>query len=135
MDVKLWAVLIGIIAGAFGYWFTTFSMQPILRYRNLRNKVLSDFIYFAQVVNATGLNEEMQELYRQRVLANRKSSAELQAAILDMPFWYNFYLKRKGLEPTGAAKHLIGYSNTTNTETAHKVETKIRKQLGLPQET
>ena len=59
MDVKLWAVIIGILAGAFGYWFTTFSMQPILRYRNLRNKVLSDFIYYAQVVNASGLNEEM----------------------------------------------------------------------------
>lgn len=133
--MKLLAALIGILAGAFGYWFTTFSMQPILRYKNLRNKVLSDFIYYAQVINATGLNEEMQELHRQRILANRKSSAELQAAILDLPVWYLFYLKRKGLAPSDAARHLIGFSNTSDTEQAHKVEAKIRKQLGLPPET
>jgi hypothetical protein len=60
MDVGLLAALIGIAAGAFGYWFTTFWMQPILRYRDLRNQVLMDFIYYAQVINADGLNEEIE---------------------------------------------------------------------------
>jgi hypothetical protein len=44
-----------------------------------------DFIYYAQVVNADGLNDEMKTLYRERVLANRKSSAQLTVAILDLP--------------------------------------------------
>ena len=135
MDVNLLAALIGIVAGAFGYWFTTFSMQPILRYRNLRNKVLTDFIYYAQVVNAEKLNDEMKALYRERVLANRQTSAQLTAAVLELPWWYSCYLKFRKRSPAEAAKHLIGYSNTTEYDQAHKVQAAIRKQLGLPPET
>ena len=135
MDVGLWAALIGIVAGAIGYWFTTFSMQPILRFRDVRNQVLMDFIYYAQVINADGLNDEMQELFRERGLANRKTSAQLSAAVLDLPCWYLRYLKCKSLAPEVAAKHLIGYSNTTDYDQAHKIEDAIRRRLGLPQET
>ena len=135
MDVSLLAAFIGVVAGAFGYWFTTFSVQPILRYRNLRNKVLMDFIYYAQVINADGLNYEMKKLYRERVLENRKSSAELSAAILDLPFWYLSYLKYKKQNPAEAAKHLIGFSNTTEYDQSHDVQSLIRRQLGLPEET
>ena len=107
-------------------------MQPILRYRNIRNQVLVDFVYYAQVINADGLNEDMKELFRQRNLANRKASAELQAAVLDLPGWYSSCLKRQGLNPKQAAKHLIGFSNTTEYEPSHKLEDVIRKHLGLP---
>lgn len=135
MDVSLWAAFIGIVAGSIGYWFTTFSMQPILRFRDLRNKVLKDFIYYAQVINADGLNDEMKKLFRERILANRKTSAELAAAILDLPSWYLSHLKSKGQAPAEAAKNLIGYSNTTDYDQAYKVESLIRRQLGLPEET
>jgi len=135
MDVNLWAVLIGIVAGALGYWFTTFSMQPILRFRDFRNQVLMDFIYYAQVINANGLNDKMKALYQERILANRRASAQLSAAIQDLPFWYLLYLKQRGFAPQKAANHLIGYSNTTDYEDAHKLEDAIRKKLGLPMET
>jgi hypothetical protein len=135
MDIGLLGALIGICSGAIGYWFTTFSVQPILRYRDRSNQVLVDFIYYAQVINADGLNEEMQALHRERGLANRKTSAALSAAILDLPAWYRWYLNCKGLAPRDAAKHLIGYSNTTDYEQAHKVEDFIRRKLGLPPET
>ncbi len=135
MDVGLLAALIGIAAGAFGYWFTTLWMQPILRYRDLRNQVLMDFIYYAQVINADGLNEEMKTLHRERGLANRRTSAALSAAILGLPRWYLWLLNRKGLAPSAAAENLIGYSNTTDYEQAHKVEGAIRRKLGLPPET
>lgn len=135
MDTGILTALIGIIAGAFGYWFTTFSVQPVLRYRDLRNRVLSDFIYYAQVINADGLNEEMQALYKQRVLANREVSAALSAAVLDLPGWYRWYLRRKGLAPEEAATHLIGYSNSTEYEQSHVVQAAIRRKLGLPPET
>ena len=52
MDDKLISVIIAIVFGALGYLVTTFWMKPILRYHELRSKVLSDFIYFAQVINA-----------------------------------------------------------------------------------
>ena len=135
MDVNLLSALIGIVAGALGYWFTTFSMQPILRFRDIRNQVLMDFIYYAQVINAEGLNEEMQTLYRQRILANRRSSAQLSAAIQDLPQWYLSFLRRKGHRPEEAGRHLIGYSNNTDYEIAYKLEDAIRRKLGLPKET
>jgi hypothetical protein len=135
LDIKLLTALIGIATGAFGYWFTTFSIQPILRYRNLRNKVLMDFIYYAQVINADVLNDEMKKLYRERILTNRKTSAELTAAILDLPCWYLSYLEFKGQKPAEAAQHLIGFSNTSEYDQAHKVQSLIRKQLGLPEES
>ncbi len=134
MDIGLLSALIGLVAGAFGYWFTTFNMQPILRFRNLRNQILMDFIYYAQVINAEGLNEEMQSLHRERILANRRASSQLTAAIQDLPKWYLIYLTRKGYCPEEAAHHLIGYSNTTEYEQSHKVEAAIRRQLGLPKE-
>ena len=135
MDSKLLTMVIGLVAGAFGYWFTTFHMQPILRFRNLRNQVLMNFIYYAQVINAEKLNDDMKKLYRERILANRKSSAQLTAAIQDLPRWYLCYLKRKGLEPEKAATHLIGYSNITEYDDAHQKEDAIRKKLGLPKQT
>lgn len=135
MDVSLWAALLGIIAGSFGYWFTTFCMQPIIRYRDLRNQVLMNFIYYAQVVNAEGLNEEIKDMYRQRVHANRKLSAQLSASIMDLPWWYLAYQKIRKLNPKDGAKHLIGYSNTTEYDQAEKVENAIRRKLGLPKQT
>jgi len=77
----------------------------------------------------------MKKLFRERVLANRKSSAQLFAAIQDLPWWYSHYLKHRGIEPEKAATHLIGYSNTTDYEDAHKVEGAIRRNLGLPKQT
>lgn len=44
-------------------------------------------------------------------------------------------LKHKGHRPEEAARHLIGYSNTTDYEEAHKVEDAIRRKLGLPKKT
>ena len=121
MDVTLWAALIGIAAGAAGYWFTTFSMQPILRYRNLTNQNLMDFIYYAQVTNPEDLSEEMKALYRERCLANRRTSAQLSAAVIDLPWWYSYYPKKKKISPMEAASHLIGYSNTNNYGDAAKI--------------
>lgn len=134
MDTNLLAALIGVFAGAFGYWFAIFCMQPILRYRDIKNNILMDFIYFAQVINAEGLNDEMKKLYSERVLANRKKSAQLTASIQDLPKCYLKFLKWKKYYPNEAAEHLIGYSNTTDYEMSHKIETAIRKKLGLPYE-
>lgn len=93
-----------------------------------------EFIYYAQVVNADGLNDEMQNLYRERVLANRKTSAQLFAASQNLPCWYRRYLKLKKWAPEEAAKHLIGFSNTTEYEQAAKVQALIRNKIGLPPE-
>jgi hypothetical protein len=135
MDVTLLAAFIGVAAGAAGYWIATFWMQPILRYRSIRNRVHADFIYYAQVVNADGMNEGMQALYHERVLSNRKASANLSAASLELPSWYIWFLRRMKIDPTKAAQHLIGFSNSKDYDQSYKVEALIRRLLGLPSET
>ena len=131
MDEKLLAVLIGVIAGTVGYWFTTFWMKPILQYRELRSKVLIDLIFYAQVINADGLNERMKLLYEDRVLANRRLSAELTACLLELPFWYKRWLQLRGHKPERATTDLIGFSNTTEYEAANKRVERIKIALGI----
>lgn len=135
MDVSIVSVIIGVGAGALGFWVSTFWIQPILRYRDLKHKIHRDFIYFAQVINVQDLNDDMQILYRERTLSNRNMSASLSAAVLELPPLYKMYLKFKGLDPRSAAEQLIGYSNTTEYEMSHKIQASIRKKLGLPPET
>ena len=126
--------LVGIIAGVIGYWFTTFWMKPIIQYRDLRIKVFADFIFYAQVVNADGLNEKMKRLYEDRIVSNRRNSADLAACLTDLPSWYIWLLQRRGQAPHRAVGHLIGYSNTTEYEAAHKCVTAIKKCLGFKPE-
>lgn len=131
MDEKLLAIFLGVVSGAIGYWITTFWMKPILGYRELRVKVFADFIFYAQVVNAQGLNDRMKELYEQRITSNRRHSADLAACITELPPWYRWWLNRKGQAPERAASLLIGYSNTTEYEPAAKMMMAIKKALGF----
>lgn len=131
MDEKLLAVLLGSIAGAMGYWITTFWMKPILQYRDLRMKVFADFIFYAQVVNADGLNDRMKVLYEERITSNRRHSADLAVCLIELPSWYRRWLHRRGQAPERAARHLIGYSNTTEYEAAAKAMKAIKKALGF----
>lgn len=133
MDKGLVPILIGLVAGAAGYWITTFWMKPIILYREIRSAVLADFIFFAQVVNAIGLNDRMQRLYDDRIVSNRRHSAELFACLQELPFWYKWWLTRRGQSPQKAARFLIGYSNTTEYDEAERLATAIRKALGVPQ--
>ena len=131
MDEKLFAALIGVVTGTLGYWFTTFWMKPILNYREIRSKVLIDLIFYAQVVNADGLNERMQKLYEERIVSNRRLSAELTACFCDLPFWYKWWLRLRGHMPERAATDLIGFSNTTEYDLAAKRVERIKTALGI----
>jgi hypothetical protein len=135
MDEKLLSVLIGVLAGASGYWFTTFWMKPILQYRELRSKVYADLIFYAQVVNAEGLNDRMQKLFEERVTSNRRHSADLAACLEELPAWYKWWLQCKGQSLEQAARNLIGYSNTTDYEAADKRVVAIRRALGFKSES
>jgi len=131
MDEKLFAPLVGIVAGAIGYWFTTFWMKPIVRYREIRNHILSDLIFYAQVTNPDGLVDRLKKLYEDRVESNRRRSAELSACLLELPFWYKWWLKRKGQSPEDAARNLIGFSNATKYDQADKRIENIKNALGF----
>ena len=132
-DILLTAI-VGVITGAAGYWIANFWMQPILNYRALRSRVHADFIFYAQVVNANGFNQRLQDLYEQRIVSNRRNSAELAACAADLPRWYKQWLKFKGQNPELAITNLIGFSNTTDYEAAAKHAAVIRRALGIAQE-
>lgn len=124
-------VLISIVAGASGYLLTTFWFQPILRYREIKHQVFSDLIFYANAINADGMNEKMKERMGQRVESNRKHSAELTACYKDMPIWFRKWLERNGEKPMDAANHLMGLSNTYEYDPADKRIEKIKEHLKI----
>jgi uncharacterized protein (DUF3820 family) len=86
---------------------------------------------YAQVTNAEGYNHKMKKLYEDRVIANRRTSAELSACILELPRWYMWWLKRRCHNPERAAANLIAFSNTIDFDAADKLKSSIRRSLGF----
>ena len=134
MDEKLVTVLVGVASGAVGYWFTTFWMKPILRYKELRSDILISLIFYAQVTNANGLNDRMKKLYEDRIESNRRHSAELTACLIELPSWYKYWLRKNGYMLERAAQDLIGFSNTTDYEAANKRVERIKAALCISTE-
>ena len=134
MNSTLLAALLGVITGTLSYWFTTFWMKPLLRYRSLRGEIFADLIFYAQVVNADGLSERMKSLYEDRVVSNRRHSAELAASLLELPAWYLVWLRWRGHRPEAAVSQLIGFSNTTAYNEAGKRVECIKAALGIRSE-
>lgn len=132
MTQEMQSLLIGLAAGAAGYLVVTFWLQPILRYRDIRDRVHSDIIYFADATNADGLNEEMRNRMWARVSANRRHSADLRAVFEMLPWWYRKWLSVQRHDPKKAAVDLMGLSNTFDHEVAAARIERIRSRLGLP---
>jgi hypothetical protein len=132
-DTNLGAAIVGLVGGAIGYWLSNFWFNPILQYRNIRMQVNADFIFYAQVVNADGLNDKMMALLESRIEANRRNAADLTACIEELPRLYLWQIRRKGQNPDEAAKNLIGFSNTHEYEEASRRVRVIRRSLGLRQ--
>jgi len=126
--------LIGITAGAVGFLVATFWFQPILRYRDLKAQILSDLIFFANVIKTDGLNPEMKERGWRRVEANRRHSADLAAAFHYLPRLYLWLLRRKSECPDKASVEMMSFSNTFEWTEAEKRVNSIRRFLRFPPE-
>ncbi|MNF87971.1 hypothetical protein D3C84_704510 [compost metagenome] len=133
MPSDMQSLLIGIAAGAAGYIIVTFWFQPILRYREIRQHVHSDLIFFADVTNANNLSKRMQERMWERVYANRRHSSDLRALLVDLPCLYRRILSLYGHNLEKGAIELIGLSNTFEHDEAAKRMEKIRAYLKLPE--
>lgn len=124
-------VFISILAGAGGYLLATFWFQPILRYREIKHSVFADLIFYANAINADGMNEIMKGRMEKRLEANRRHSAELTACYNDLPIWYRKWLQRNDEKPIEAASHLMGLSNTFDYDPADKRVEKIKQHLKI----
>lgn len=123
---------LGIVAGGASFLVVQFWMNPLLRYLSIKHEVTSDLVFYANVINADGLNERTQELHRERKEQNRKHGAEIRASYYRLPRWYRSYLKCVKECPVEASKALIGLSNTKEYDLASKYVEQLRKCLRIP---
>jgi len=125
-------VALGIIAGGVSFLVVQFWMNPLLKYLQIKHYVTADLVFYANVINADGLNERMQQLHRERKEQNRKHAAEIRAGYYRLPSWYRWHLKRVKEWPIDASKALIGLSNTNEYELGNKYTEELRKCLRIP---
>lgn len=135
MEDKFVTGVVSLFCGGIGWFVTNYWMKPILQFRELKSKILFDFVFYAQVVNADGLGERLRKLYDDRIDANRRTSAALSVSILELPRWYKYFLKTRGCNLEVAAANLIGFSNTTDYEAASSRVNKIKSALGIMTDT
>jgi hypothetical protein len=90
--------------------------------------------FYANAVNADGLNEEMKERMNQRVQADRRNSSDLGACYHILPRWYKWYLKRQDEHVEKAVEELLRLSNTFDHMKAASSVDKIKGYLRIKTE-
>jgi len=130
MCIELFILLISLAFGAIGYLIITFIMKPVTIYLDTRHAVVSDLVFFADVISADMLNEEMKQRFKDRQKSNRRHASEFAAAYYDLPKWAR-KLVRKKTDPLAASKALIGLSNTDDYKSAEPYVKELKKHLGI----
>lgn len=136
------SVLGTLLVGAAGALIAEFLVRPILRFRELRSRIISDIVYFANVPAPTR-TKEGSERYWERVDANRRTGADLMAWwYVSFPSWVRGCLLKlwrlpwfRGFDPMGAASELIGLSNEDSWDGVRERVERIREYLRIPRIT
>jgi hypothetical protein len=123
--------IIGLFAGGVGYLIVNFWMTPLLKYLEIKHQVTSDLVFYANVINANGMNERMEKLLLERRESNRKHAAEIRASFFRLPKWYRYILCSRNEDPVAASKNLICLSNTHEEDQATKVINTLKKNLNI----
>jgi hypothetical protein len=123
--------LFSVSCGAVGFLLAQFWFQPILKYRQIKSQIISDLIFYGNVINAEGLDQEMQQRVLDRMISNRRHSADLTACFYKFPSLYRKYLMKIGERPDLACGELMGLSNTSEYEAAQKRMDKIQALLRI----
>jgi hypothetical protein len=126
-------LLLSLIAGGCGYLIITFWMSPILRYLQIRHEVTSDLIFYADVISADNVCDELKKRHEARQESNRKHAAEMAACYYRLPKWYKWLLKRRDENPLVASRELIGLSNCSTEESAYSHIQRLKKALRIVQ--
>ncbi len=127
-------LLCSLVAGGFGYLIVTFWLSPILRYLQIRHEVTSDLIFYANVISAENVCDELKQRHEERRVSNRKHAAEMAACYYRLPSWYRWLLKRREEDPIKASKNLIGLSNSSTCDQADTHLKWLKKSLCIAEE-
>ncbi len=128
---KLVGILFTVLFGALGYLSANFWFQPILRYRDIKNQVASDLVFYANALERTTLQGKIRDDTLEREEANRRRAAELAAVYPALPYWYKWFLRSYMENPVAASAELLGLSNASNKHEALECVQNIKKLLKL----
>jgi hypothetical protein len=78
----------------------------------IRDKIVSDLVFYADATNSEGLNKSMENKVWERIESNKRHSADLRACHLNLPCSYKWYLQVRREKPDVAAREMMGLSNT-----------------------
>ncbi|CAN7438787.1 hypothetical protein LJR118_002886 [Acidovorax sp. LjRoot118] len=129
-DSTFASTLLTIAAGALGYCLATFWLKPMVLYIELRSKVLSDLVYYANVQSPEGLVPDEIRRGAEGHNALRRHAGELAACDEQLPAFYKGYLRLRGRSLSRCSELLIGLSNTVEFDMADKKRKAILDQLG-----
>jgi len=124
----MWGAIASFLLGGIGWFVASFFAKPLLDFLNLRNQVLEELIFTANV------NDERMPLYA----SARESLRRLGAKVLAInstsyrPLRWFLSKCRYELGQNGAGGSLIGLSNSLNLPVRHLQIDKIEKGLRLP---
>jgi hypothetical protein len=127
-------LLCSLVAGGSGYLIATFWMNPILRYLQIRHAVISDLIFYDNVISPENISEELKKRYEKRRVSNKKHAAEIAASYYRLPKWYRWLLKKREEDPIMASKSLRALSNSSTHDDAEKPRERLKKSLCIAKE-
>lgn len=107
-------------------------MNPILKHLEIKRQITSDLVFYANVIETEGLNDEMQKRRNDRQENNRKHAADLKANYYRLPYLYRRYLKRVSEDPVAASDMLIGLSNSNKVVLGENYIPNLMKHLRIP---
>lgn len=121
---------ISFVFGALGYIVLRFWIKPILGYRKLKRRILSDLGELDPTDSAEGAaGSERKKKWKTAI---RKHGAELtDHYAYDLPRWYRMVLQQRGENPIEATKHLLKLPNTPRGEDAKRHVEKVKECLGI----
>lgn len=142
-------LIVGALIGVLGFFASTFWIQPIIRYREVKSKIIGWMIYLSDVYEdesddylkeISSKNPEVQEVLNyakermnEKRLECRRLSGKLKGAIIYLPAWYKFFfLKRRRENPNRAKDELIGLANSCDYENTQRCILNIQISLRVP---
>lgn len=135
MDVI--SVLISVAFGAIGYLLVTYVFQPILRYRDLKAKIISDLFYYANIYGEEPSklddNDPLREKYWERNEEIRRNAADLEAFYSLIPWICRKWLHLRKEDPLAASFAMVVLSNVTDQEKIERAKEIVEKHLRIKQ--
>ncbi|MBW2011507.1 MAG: hypothetical protein JRI32_07675 [Deltaproteobacteria bacterium] len=110
----------------------TFFIKPFWQYRKLKNKIVSDLIFYQNSIRTQETDETKKEQIKERIKTSKHHAAELSKCYNEnLPLWYKLVLDNRGESPIEASSDLMTLSNITNYEHAEKRMEKIKQHLKI----